>query len=150
MGERAYLVTFPGDAEALYLAGITRHPHASAAQACVQAIRDWLDRLTAAGREHVSPQEISAGLGPVLARAEAAATHHRAPACGPFAPGQDGRTLPGRVHYLGGGMVRLDPQAVASLAALDYRDDFRISYDDGPALIVGSGRYPLTDDPTTP
>jgi hypothetical protein len=146
---RAYLVKFPGDAEALYLAGITRHPAASPAQACVQAIRDWLDRLKATGREYVSPQEISADLGPVLARTEAAAAQHRAPACGPFAPGPAGRRPPGQVDYLGEGVVRLDDQAVATLAVLDYRDDFRISYDDGPVLIVGSGRYPLTEDPAT-
>ncbi len=148
---RAYLVKFPGEAEAHYLAGIARHPDASPAQACVQAIRDWLGRLQATGREYVSPEEISADLAPVLARTEAAAGNRQGPECGPFAPDAAGRSRPGRVEYLGDGVVRLDSLALSALACLDHRADFRVTFEDGgPVMIVGHDRYTVTEDPAAP
>ncbi|MGE5135406.1 MAG: hypothetical protein ACM32E_21165 [Gemmatimonadota bacterium] len=64
------------------------------------------------------------------------------PVRGPFAPDGRGAALPGRVEYLGSGIVRLDGAAIGSLAELPEGDDFRVVFEDvGPVLTVGPARY---------
>lgn len=64
------------------------------------------------------------------------------PVCGPFAPGRAGCPPPGRVEYLGSGIVRLDEAAVNFLAGLAPDDDFHIRRTAaGPVLSVDADSY---------
>lgn len=64
------------------------------------------------------------------------------PLCGPFGPGRAGLTLPGRVEYLGGGIVRLDEAAVNALATLADGDDFKVTLTAaGHLLTAGADTY---------
>ena len=87
-----------------------------------------------------------AGAGPAWPPGSPAAER---PVRGPFAPGGHGAGLPGEVEYLGGGIVRLDEVAIASLADLPEDDDFRVTFEDvGPVLTVGPARYvALAEEP---
>jgi hypothetical protein len=121
---RCYLVQMP-TAEARHLAGVGRPGPASgpstgpANRSCGDGDREpGLTGLPAAGQ----------------------------PARGPFAPDQYGIVPPGRVEYLGTGTVRLDEDAISSLAGLGAGTDFRVIFaDSGPVLLVGADRYPATE-----
>lgn len=68
------------------------------------------------------------------------------PARGPFVPDQYGIVPPGRVEHLGAGTVRLDEDAIGTLAGLGADADFRVIYaDSGPVLLVGADSYPATE-----
>jgi hypothetical protein len=60
---------------------------------------------------------------------------------GPFGPGRAGPPLPGRVDYLGAGIVRLDETAITALASLPPGEDFRTHTGAGPVLAVGTDTY---------
>jgi hypothetical protein len=69
------------------------------------------------------------------------------PVRGPFAPDRHGLAPPGRVEYLGGGLVRLDEAALTSLAELAPDDDFRVTFEEGgPVLTVGTDRYAAREE----
>jgi hypothetical protein len=138
---RTYLVQMP-EAEARYLAGLVPGRPAGPETDCMQEIRDWLRGAVAAGRPHV--REFAAELTPMLDRCQLAAR----PARGPFAPGRRGFALPGRVEYLGDGLVRLDEVALRSLAEITPGEDFRMTSEDiGPVIWVGADRYPAREEP---
>jgi len=135
---RTYLVQLP-KAEARHLVGVGQGWPATPEAACVQAVREWLCGVQAPGAQDAVPvSRIAGDLEPILGRVPVA----ERPVRGPFAPGRAGAILPGRVEYLGGGIVRLDGAAVSSLAELGDGEDFRVVFEDaGPVLTVGADRY---------
>lgn len=61
------------------------------------------------------------------------------------------RTAPGRAEYLGGGLVRLDQEAISTLAGLADGEDFKVSYTGaGPVLTVGADRYLAREESPDP
>ena len=89
-----------------------------------------------------------AGAGPAWPPGSPAADR---PVRGPFAPDARGAALPGRVEYLGAGIVRLDEAAIGSLAELPEGDDFRVIVEDvGPVLTVGPARYVAREEGPAP
>jgi hypothetical protein len=143
---RSYLVQLPR-AEARHLAGIGWGWPASPEATCVQEVREWLRVLCATGPDPVPVSRVAADLAAILARVPAAGR----PVRGPFAPGGRGPAPPGRVEYLGAGIVRLDEAAVSTLAQLRDGEDFRVvRTDPGPVLTIGADRYlarPQEPDP---
>lgn len=133
---RTYLVHLPL-AEARHLAG-TGHSWPTTSEARLAAgVREWLAGLSR--RRGVVPvRKVVADLTSIL---EAVPLPQR-PVCGPFGPARAGLRPPGRVEYLGSGIVRLDDEAVGSLASLADGEDFRVVHTDaGPVLTVGPERY---------
>jgi hypothetical protein len=143
-----YLVTFHGDAEARYLAGIGPPRSATPEAWCCHQIRQWLAGLQRRRAATVPVAQVTADLAAILDLIPAA---HR-PVRGPFAPRPNGGPpMPGTVEYTGHGTVRLDRDAVAALAGLPDGDDFKVTFTSaGPVMTVGHDRYLLTDDPATP
>jgi hypothetical protein len=133
-----YLVQLPR-AEARHLAGVGAYGWpASPEAACLHAIREWLAGIKARACETVPVSGVVADLELILSRVPQA----RVPCRGPFAPQPGIGCPPGRVEYLGGGVVRLDEDAVATLAGLGADEDFRVvAIDGGPVLMVGEDRY---------
>lgn len=143
---RSYLVRLP-KAEARHLAGVGHGWPASPEATCVQAIREWLRELQAGGPGQLQISQIARDLGPILGRVPAA----QRPVRGPFGPGGRRPVLPGRVEYLGGGVVRLDDAAIGSLAGLAEGEDFRVVIGDaGPVLTVGPDRYLAREEEPDP
>jgi hypothetical protein len=132
-----WLVQMPR-AEARHLAGTGGPAWPATPEArCVAALRGWLDGVTRSYRGTVPVAEIAADLTRILELAPVTA----APSRGPFGPRQNGRR-PGRVEYLGDGVVRLDEEAMSALAELGEGDDFRaVCTDAGPMLLVGTDGY---------
>lgn len=109
---------------------------------CVQAIREWLAGLAGRRAAAVPVSKVVADLTLLLGmvpgdRAEAHVPVGR----------WGGAPLPGRVDYLGCGIVRLDEMAISALAALADGEDFRVtSTTVGPMLAVGAGRYLMHEE----
>lgn len=133
-----YLVQLPR-AEARHLAGVaTCGWPASPDAACLRAIREWLAGVKARASKTLPVSRVVADLELILRQVPEA----RVPCRGPFAPRPGVGAPPGRVQYLGGGVVRLDQDAVATLAGLGADEDFRVvASDGGPVLMVGEDRY---------
>lgn len=133
-----YLVQLP-QAEARHLAGVgvcgwPARPEA----ACLHAVREWLAGIKARAAKAVPVSCVVADLELILSRVPEA----RVPCRGPFAPRPGIGSPQGWVEYHGGGVVRLDEEAVATLAGLGADEDFRaVVTDGGPVLIVGGDRY---------
>jgi hypothetical protein len=143
-----YLVTFHGEAEARYLAGIGPPRSATPEAWCCHQIRQWLAGLQHRRAATVPVTKITAELTAILDLIPSA---HR-PVRGPFAPRpHGGPPMPGRAEYAGHATVRLDRDAVQALAGLPDGDDFKVTFTDaGPVMTVGRDHYPVTEDPTTP
>lgn len=133
-----YLVQMPR-AEARHLAGVGICGwSASLEAACLHAVREWLAGVKACACETVPVSDVVADLELILSRVP----ETRGPRRGPFAPSPGVGCPPGRVEYLGGGVVRLVEDAVATLAGLGADEDFRVvATDCGPVLVVGEDRY---------
>ena len=133
-----YLVQLPR-AEARHLAGVGACGWpASPEAACLHAVGEWLAGLKARGSTTVPVSAVVADLELILARVPVA----RVPRRGPFAPRSGIGCPPGQVEYLGGGVVRLDEDAIATLAGLGADEDFRaVASDGGPVLVIGKERY---------
>ena len=102
--------------------------------ACLHAVREWLADVDARNAATVPVASVVADLELILARVP----ESRVPCRGPFAPRPRIGAPPGRVEYVGGGMVRLDEDAIATLAGLGAEEVFRvIASDGGPVLVVG-------------
>ncbi len=111
---------------------------ASPEAACLHAVREWLAGLRARASVTVPVSAVVADLELILSRVPAA----RVPCRGPFAPRPRTGPPPGQVDYMGGGVVRLDEDAVSTLAGLGADEDFRaVATDAGPVLIIGKDRY---------
>jgi hypothetical protein len=136
--EAVYLVQLPR-AEARHLAGVGACGWpASPEAACLHAVRVWLAGLKGRACVTVPVTCVVADLELILARVPEA----RVPCRGPFHSRQGVGAPPGRVEYLGGGVVRLDEDAVATLAGLGADEDFRVvASDGGPVLVIGKDRY---------
>lgn len=132
-----YLVQMPR-AEARHLAGVgTSGWPASPEAACLHAVREWLIGIKARASMTVPVSCVVADLELILDRVPGA----RVPCRGPFAPRPGIGAPPGRVEYLGGGVVRLDEDAIRTLAGLGDEDFRVVAGDGGPVLIVGGDRY---------
>lgn len=130
---RTYLVQLPR-AEARHLAGTGKASLPSPEARCVEAVREWLHGLRGRQEATVPVSKVAADLTLILGMVPASSR----PARGPFG----GAPLPGRVEYLGCGIVRLDDAAISALAELPDGDDFRVTITDaGPVLAVGADRY---------
>ena len=137
-GNPAYLVQLPR-AEARHLAGVgpCAWP-ASPEAACLHSVREWLAEIRTRASSTLPARRVVADLELILSRVHVA----RVPSRGPFAPCPGLGSPPGRVEYLGGGVVRLDDDAVATLAGLGADEDFRVvASDGGPVLVIGKDRY---------
>jgi hypothetical protein len=133
-----YLVQLPR-AEARHLAGVGAYGWpASPEAACLHAVREWLAGIRARASQTVPVGGVVADLELILSQVPEA----RVPCRGPFAPRPGSGCPPGRVEYIGGGVVRLDEDAVATLAGLGTDEDFRVvATDGGPVLMIGEDRY---------
>lgn len=132
-----YLVQMP-TAEARHLAGIGPPWPATAEARCVATLKEWLHGVQHGRRRTIPVCKVVADLTAILAAIPASTQ----PVHGPFAPGHGGLTRPGRVEYLGAGVVRLDQAAISSLTGLPAPDDFRVALTDaGPVLSVGAQHY---------
>lgn len=133
---RNYLVEMP-TAEALQLAGVGHDWPASPEILCIDALREWLYGVQQRRSNSVPVAKIAADLTAILSLVPVTG-----PVRGPFSPHRGRPPLPGKVEYVGGGAVRLDPAAISSLAGLPPDDDFHVtSTDAGPVLTVGKARY---------
>ncbi len=132
-----YLVHMP-PAEARHLAGTSPAWPATPEARVFTALREWLAGLSRRRTGMVPVRKVVADVGLIL---ETVPLPQR-PLRGPFGPGRAGPSLPGRVDYLGGGIVRLDEEAIRSLSGLGPEEDFRVCRTDaGPVLRVGTDEY---------
>ena len=132
-----WLVHMPA-AEARHLAGTPSIWLAAPETRLAAALREWLAGVSRRRGAVIPVRKVIADLTLIL---EAVPLPQRS-VCGPFGPARAGLRLPGRVEYLGGGIVRLDDEAVSSLAGLGDGEDFRVVHTDaGPVLMVGPDRY---------
>lgn len=140
--KRAYLVHMP-QAEARHLAGTGPTWPASPQTRLALALREWLAGLSRRRAGLIPIRKVVADLTLIL---ETVPLPQR-PARGPFGPGRRGLPLPGQVEYLGGGIVRLDEEAISALAGLADGDDFKVTRtDNGPILSVGADTYPAREE----
>jgi hypothetical protein len=134
---RAYLVHMPL-AEARHLAGVGDCWPATPQLRLAAALREWLAGISRRRSTVISARKVIADLTLIL---EAVPLPQR-PLHGPFGPASSGPPLPGQVNYLGGGIVRLNEDALSSLASLAPDDDYRVIHTDvGPVLSVGADTY---------
>jgi hypothetical protein len=134
---RTYLVHMP-KAEARHLAGTEPSWPATPHVRLAAALHEWLAGLSRRRAGFVPVRKVIADLTVIL---ETVPLPQR-PLCGPFGLGRAGPPLPGRVDYLGAGIVRLDEDAISSLAGLGPEEDFRVRLTDaGPVLAVGTDTY---------
>jgi hypothetical protein len=139
---RTYLVHMP-KAEARFLAGVGVGWPATPEARCVHAVREWLTGLVRSRAVSVSVRKVADDLGPLLARVPVT----ERPLSGPFAAPGRRPPLPGRVEYLGAGIVRLDDAALSSLAGLRPGEDFRVTVTDaGAVLEIGADRYEAREE----
>lgn len=131
---RTWLVHMPV-VEARHLAGTGHTWPATPQMRLAAALREWLAGLSRRRAAVIGVRTVIADLSLIL---EAVPLPQR-PVCGPFGPSRTGPRPPGRVDYLGGGVVRLDEAAISSLASLAPDDDFHITRTNaGPVLSVGA------------
>lgn len=141
MTQRTYLVHLPL-AEARHLAGTGHGWPATSQTRLAAALREWLVGLSRRRAAVIPVRKVVADLTLIL---ESVPLPQR-PLHGPFGPGRTGPP-PGRVDYLGGGIIRLDEDAVSSLASLAPGDDFHvIRTDAGPVLSVGTDEYLVREE----
>ena len=132
-----YLVQMP-KAEACHLAGTGHGWPATPDTRLAADLREWLAGISRRRTTVIPVRKVLADLSVILERAPLP----QRPLRGPFGPGRAGQPLPGRVDYLGGGIVRLDDTAISALAGLAAGEDFRvIRTDAGPVLTVGTDHY---------
>lgn len=144
MSSRTYLLHLP-QAEARHLAGTGPCWPATPQTRLAAALREWLAGLSRRRAAVVPVRKVVADLSLIL---ETVPLPQR-PLRGPFGPGRAGPPLPGQVEYLGGGIVRLDEDAITSLARLAASDDFRVCFSDaGPVLSVGADTYLAREEET--
>jgi len=125
-------------AEARHLAGVGVGWPATPEARCVNAIREWLNGIRDGKSKHVAVKEIIDDLDPILGQVSLA----ERPMHGPFASRGGRPPLPGRVEYLGGGVVRLDDAGISALAELREGEDFCVIFaETGPVLTVGTDCY---------
>ena len=137
MGSRTWLVHLP-QAEARHLAGTGHGWPATPQMRLAAALQEWLAGISRRRTTVVSVRKVVADLTLIL---ETVPLPQR-PVCGPFGPARAGLRPPGRVDYLGGGIVRLDEDALSALASLPPSDDFRVTHTNaGPLLSVGTDAY---------
>ena len=135
--ERTYLVAMPL-AEARHLAGTSPAWPATPETRIAAALREWLAGISRRRTAVVPVRKVVADLAIILETAPLP----RRPLRGPFGPGRAGMPLPGRVEYLGAGIVRLDHDAITALTALPPGEDFHARLiDAGPVLTVGPEQY---------
>jgi hypothetical protein len=143
---RTWLVQMP-QAEARHLAGTCHGWPAAPQLRLAAALREWLAGLSHRRAAVVSVSKVVADLTLIL---ETVPLPQR-PVRGPFGPGRGGPPLPGRVDYLGGGVVRLDDTAISALAGLSPADDYRVSYTGaGPVLAIGAATYLAREEEPDP
>ena len=136
-GSRTWLVHLPL-AEARHLAGTGQGWPAPPQTRLAATLREWLAGISRRRSRVIPVRKVIADLTSILESVPLP----RRPVCGPFGPGRAGRRPPGQVEYLGGGIVRLDEDAISALASLDPRDDFHITHTSaGPLLSVGTDHY---------
>ena len=134
---RTYLVHMP-PAEARHLAGTGPSWPATPQIRLASALHEWLTGLSRRRTAVIPVRKVVTDLGLILQTVPLP----QRPLHGPFGPGRTGPPLRGRVDYLGSGIVRLDEDALSSLAGLAPGDDFRASFTDaGPVLTVGTDAY---------
>lgn len=142
---RSYLVQMPR-AEARHLAGISHGWPASPQARLAAALREWLTGLSRCRSRVIAVRKVITDLSLILETVPLPAR----PVCGPFGPRQ-GHPLPGRVDYLGGGIVRLDEEAISSLASLPPDEDYHvIRTDAGPLLAFGTDHYLAREEEPDP
>lgn len=146
---RTWLVHLPL-AEARHLAGTGHSWPATPQIRLAAALREWLAGLSRRRATVIGVREVVADLSLIL---DTVPLPQR-PLHGPFGPGRTGPPPPGRVDYLGGGIVRLDEDALSSLASLAQGDDYRVTRTDaGPVMSIGADTYLAREeepDPKTP
>jgi hypothetical protein len=143
---RTWLVHLPV-AEARHLAGTPGGWPATPQERLAAALREWLAGLSRRRSGVIAVRKVVADLTLLV---EAVPLPAR-PVRGPFGPGRPGLPLAGRAEYLGGGTVRLDEDAVTSLAGLPSGEDFRVTRTDaGPVLEVGPDRYLAREEEPDP
>ncbi|MDR0345923.1 MAG: hypothetical protein LBI49_22995 [Nocardiopsaceae bacterium] len=134
---RTYLVHLPL-AEARHLAGTAPTWPATGDSRLAARVREWVAGLSRRRTGFVPVRRVVADLTLILDTAPLP----KRPLCGPFGPGRAGLTLPGRVEYLGDGVVRLDEAAIKALVTLADGDDFRVTLTAaGHLLTVGTDTY---------
>ena len=127
---RTWLVHMPL-AEARHLAGTGHGWPASPQMRLAAALREWVAGISRRRTAVVPVRKVVADLTLILETVPLP----QWPVCGPFGPGRAGTPLSGEVAYLGGGIVRLDGEALRSLASLAPGDDFRVTHTNaGPVL----------------
>lgn len=132
-----YLVTMPL-AEARHLAGTGARWPAPPQSRLATSLREWVGGLSRRRGGFIQVRKVVTDLTRIL---ESVPLPQR-PVCGPFGPGQAGFQPPGRVEYLGSGIVRLDEAAVNFLAGLAPDEDFHVRRTAaGPVLSVGADSY---------
>jgi hypothetical protein len=137
MDSPTYLVHMPR-AEARHLAGISSGWPATPQLRLAAALREWLTGLSRRRSTVISVRKVVTDLNLIL---ETVPLPQR-PLYGPFGPGRHGPPLPGRVDYLGAGIVRMDEDAISALAGLPAGDDFRVRRTNaGPVLTIGADEY---------
>lgn len=139
-----YLVQMPR-AEARHLAGITPATWPALPETrVIHAIREWVTGIARRPTATVPVCKVVADLTAILDTLSATPR----PVRGPFAtPGNRTPPLAGRVEYLGGGIVRLDQEAITSLAQLPPDQDFHVTCTAaGPVLTVGADTYPAREE----
>ena len=134
---RTWLVHMPL-AEARHLAGAGHGWPASPQTRLAAALREWVAGISGRRSGVIPVRKVVEDLTLIL---ESVPLPQR-PLCGPFGPGRAGPRPPGQVDYLGGGIVRLDEDALSSLASLAPSDDFYVTHTSaGPVLSVGADTY---------
>ena len=112
MEDRTWLVQMP-PAEARHPAGTSPAWPATPEARVITALREWLAGVSRRRSALVPVRKVVAEVSVIL---ETVPLPQR-PVCGPFGPGRTGLPLPGRVEYLGGGIVRLDEAAIRRAGA---------------------------------
>ena len=137
MTQRTYLVHLPL-AEARHLAGTSHGWPATPQTRLAAALREWLAGLSRRRTGVIPVRKVVADLTLILGSVPLP----QRPVCGPFGPARVGLRPPGRVEYLGGGIVRLDEDAISHLASLDPRDDYHVTRSSaGPLLSISTDEY---------
>jgi hypothetical protein len=140
---RSYLVHMPL-AEARHLAGTGPTWPATPGNRLAASLREWLAGISRRRTAVIPVRKVIAELTLIL---EAAPLPQR-PLRGPFGPGL---ALPGRVEYLGGGVVRLDDTAISALTGLADGEDFKVTPTSaGPLLTIGTDSYLAREEEPDP